>query len=204
MLITIDDSGGPGLKPGKGVTSYFAIAAIYFSTDSDAEKTKRKIQKLKSDLHWLNRREFKFRKDRPETKRLFFEAVKRERFSASVVLLNKSELDERKYAKDSSKLYNTAILRAIQGLGVELDQAHIYIDGENGNDYRKRAKTFFRKNLPSGAIKELSYVDSVDDPLIQLADMVVGAVRYTLEDKKDADDYFHMIKKHIVTFTRAL
>ena len=54
-------------------------------------------------------------------------------------------------------------------------------------------------------IFDLDKYDSlVKDPLIQLADMIVSAVRYTLEDKKDADDYFHMIKKHIVTFTRAL
>lgn len=204
MLITVDDSGGPGLKPGKGVTSYFAIAAIYFATDADAEKAKRKIQKLKDELRWKEKREFKFRKANAEVKTAFFKAVRNQNFTVSVVLLEKDKLDKKLFEKHPSKLYNAAILRAIQGLGVDLEQAHIYIDGEGGNNYRKKAKTFFRQNLPAGAMKELTYVDSVKDPLIQLADMVVGAIRYTLGEKKDADDYFHMIKKHIITLTKTL
>lgn len=204
MLITVDDSGGPGLKPGKGVTSYFAIAAIYFATDADAEKAKRKIKKLKDELRWKEKREFKFRKANAEVKTAFFKAVRNQNFTVSVVLLEKDKLDKKLFEKHPSKLYNAAILRAIQGLGVNLEQAHIYIDGEGGNNYRKKAKTFFRQNLPAGAMKELTYVDSVKDPLIQLADMVVGAIRYTLGEKKDADDYFHMIKKHIITLTKTL
>lgn len=204
MIIAIDDSGGPGLKPGRGVSSYFSIAAVYFKNDEDADKTKAKIDLLKKRLGWKQKREFKFRKTNREFKTLFFNAIKHQNFEISVVLLEKDKMNRKDYYKNPSKLYNAAILRAIQGLGIELADSHIYIDGEAGNDYRKKAKTFFRQNLPKGAIKELSYIDSVDNSLIQLADMVVGAVRYTLEDKPDSDEYFHMIKKHITTLTRTI
>lgn len=204
MIIAIDDSGGPGLKPGKGVSSYFAIAAIYFRYDEDAERVRDRIKQLKVKLGWKGKREFKFRKDRPEIKKKFLATVKNEKFVISAVLLEKSKIHKREYYKNSGKLYNTTMLEAIHGLNIQLDKAHIYIDGESGTDYRKKVKTFFRQSLPKGAVRELSYENSVDDPLIQLADMVVGAIRYTLEDKKDANDYIKIIKKHIVSLKSSI
>ena len=204
MIISVDDSGSPGLKPGRGVTSYFAIAAICFNNNTDAERAKLKIQSLKTRLSWKNNREFKFRKANAEIKTKFFEAIKNQKFTISVVLLEKSQLNQKEFYKSPSKLYNTTILKALQGLGVDLINAYIYIDGESGSNYRKRVKTFFRKNLPPGAIKELTYEDSVNNPLIQLADMVVGAIRYILSNKKDADIYYGLIRHHITTFTKTI
>ncbi len=204
MIIVVDDSGGPGIGAGRSVSSYFAIAAVHFKDDADAEKVAERIDLLKRELGWKERREFKFRKTNTEIRTKFFEAIKRQKFEVSAVLLEKDKLDLKQFHKNASKLYNMAILRAIQGLGVDLENANVYIDGEAGNDYRRKAKTFFRQNLPAGAIKELVYEDSVGDPLIQLADMIVGAIRYTLSNKKDADDYYLAIKRHVVTITKTL
>ena len=47
---------------------------------------------------------------------------------------------------ETSKFYSTIVLCIISANG-QFSRAHIYIDGEGGNDYRRKVKTFFRQNL---------------------------------------------------------
>jgi len=47
MLITVDDSGDPGVKPGAGSSKHFVIAAVCFETEADAERMRKRINKLK-------------------------------------------------------------------------------------------------------------------------------------------------------------
>ena len=196
MIISVDDSGDPGLKLGKGSSRYFAIAAVCFADETSAELMRKKIDILKTKLGWAKAREFKFRKDRPETKRLFFSAIKGQSFQLSIVILDKEKLPKREY-DNPSKLYNAAILKAIKNISNQPKDLYIHIDGEGGKSYRHRVKTYFRQNLPEYTLRELNYRDSKDDTLVQLADMVAGAARHSVGDKADAGVYLSMIKKHI-------
>ena len=94
-------------------------------------------------------------------------------------------------------MYNAVILEAVKAFGKEISMAHIYIDGEGGNDYRRKVKSYFRKNLSSKTIKELSYRDSKTNNLIQLADMVAGATRRAIE--RGETDYIKIVQKKIVS-----
>jgi len=142
-------------------------------------------------------REFKFRKDRPETKQLFFSTVRSLNFRVSIVILEKSKISDRDYLKNPSKLYNATILKAVKSLSCELDDLYVHIDGEAGKGYRHRVKTYFRQNLPKSILNDVDYRDSKDDVLVQLADMVAGAARHSVSDKPDAGLYLNLIKKHI-------
>lgn len=197
MLITVDDSGDPGLKPGAGSSKHFVIAAVCFENEADAERMRRRINKLKDELGWVRMREFKFRKDRPETKRVFFSAIRNLNFRVSIVILEKSKIADRDFRKNPSKLYNATILKAVKSLSCELDDLYVHIDGEAGKGYRHRVKTYFRQSLPRGVLSDVDYRDSKDDVLVQLADMVVGVARHSVSDKPDAGAYLNLIKKHI-------
>lgn len=199
MIIAIDDSGDPGLKLGKGSSDYFVIAANLFEDDLDAEEVALKIKRLRQRLGWKLNHEFKFRKTSPEIRKLFLNEVKSGNFETSIVIIDKKDYEnEKSFKNDASRLYNTVILKSIKGFSVKLKNTHILIDGESGSSYRRKAKTFFRKNLPKGAMRELSYRDSVDDNLVQLADMIVGAARRSVDRDKDLS-YIKIVKKHIIS-----
>ena len=204
MIIAIDDSGDPGLKIGKGSSRYFVIAVVCFADDLDAEEVSLRIKRIRRDLKWKSLHEFKFRKTSPEIRRMFLTEMKRFNFEVSLVILDKNDIiNDITFKKNASKLYNAAILKAIASFGEQVEDAHIYIDGESGVDYRRKVRTYLRKNLPKRAIKELTYRDSKNDSLIQLADMVAGAARRSVERDTDAG-YLKIIKGRITRIERSV
>ena len=152
MIIAVDDSGDPGFKLGKGSSEYFVIAAIFFDDDLDAEEAALNIKRLRKSLHWNPSHEFKFRKSSAEIKRLFFEVIAPLNFRAAISIVDKRHFADKTLQRETSKFYNTIILRTLLTNG-QFSRAHIYIDGEGGNDYRRKVKTFFRQNLPRNAIR---------------------------------------------------
>ena len=203
MIIAVDDSGDPGIKLGKGSSNYFLIAAVLFEDDLDAEETALKMKRLRKELGWKENHEFKFRKLSPELRLKFLETVKDLSYKIVIFELDKTTLkDVRIYRNDASKLYNAVILETIKAFGDSVKSAHIYVDGEGGNDYRRKVKSYFRKNLPKQMMKELSYQDSKKNNLIQLADMVVGAARRVVE--RDESKYIKIVKKRIVKIRKEL
>jgi len=178
MIVAVDDSGDPGMKLYEGGSSrFFVIAAICFEKEEEASKANAKIEKLRKKLGWRPEHEFKFRKTSLEIKKNFFRELKNLEMRCVVVVVDKIGLKCK--IKNPSSLYNVAILRAISMLG--LNGAYLYIDGEGGNNYRKRAKSYFRQNLSKGAIRQLTYCDSRANNLIQVADMIAGAARREAE-----------------------
>ena len=200
MIISIDDSGDPGLKTNKGSSNYFVIVAVVFLADYDAENVALRIRDLRQKLGWSIYHEFKFRKTSPEIRRTFLSEVNNCDFILSVAIMDKLNDDMNTlFSKDASHLYNSMILRAISPVLVESSNALIIIDGEGGSSYRRNVKTFFRQNLPKNAIKQLRYRDSKNDDLIQLADMVAGSVNKSLSGDKI---YLNIIKNHINFFNK--
>ena len=196
MIVSVDDSGDPGLKLERGSIAYFVIAAIIFKDDLDAEETALKIKRLRQKLNWKPKHEFKFRKTSPEIRKLFLTELKSCNFVISLVIIDKATLeDDKVFKKDASKFYNATILKAIKSF--ELERAHILIDGEGGSTYRRHVKTFFRQSLTKGAMEQLTYRDSVDNNLIQLADMIAGAAHRLVGRDKDSS-YIRIVNKHIV------
>ena len=66
--------------------------------------------------------------------------------------------------------------------------------------YKKEAKSYFKKqvNASSNIIKDLKFVNSKSDNLIQLADMIAGSLlRSTQTDKRDSQEYLRVIERRI-------
>lgn len=198
MIIAIDDAGDPGFKLNKGSSRYFVIASVFFDDDLDAEEVGLKIKRLRRDLNWHKLHEFKFRKLAAPYKLHFFGAVKNVNFKVIIAIIDKETITDTQLKKNPSKLYNSIILETLKASTVKLSKAHIYIDGEASNNYRRSVKTLFRQNLPKNAIKHVTYLDSEKDNLIQLADMIAGATLLsTKSDRTDSRTYISMIQEHI-------
>ena|SRR3990167_7044889 len=81
--------------------------------------------------------------------------------------------------------------------GYLLEGASIKIDGNGDKEFRNKLKQYLSQHLGSGAIKKLRFVDSKKDNLIQLADMVVGAIARAYTGHKDGDHWVKMLGKRV-------
>lgn len=199
MIIAIDDSGDPGLKINQGSSPYFVIAAILFEDDLDAEEAALKIKRLRQNLGWKPQHEFKFRKTSPAIRKQFLKEIQKCNFKVSIVILDKENvIGNKDFRKDASKLYNTTILKSLKGFRNTVKRAHVLVDGESGSSYRRNVKTFLRKNLAKDTMRQLTYRDSVNDNLVQLADMIAGSAHRSVSKDNDSS-YIKLLKKHIVS-----
>jgi len=181
LFIYVDDSGDPGFKLSRGSSRYFAIAAIFFKNEDDMKQTDAKIDQIRTELKLTKRHEFKYRKLKQEMKEVFMERIGSMNFDIGITVVDKEKITNQKIVKNPSSFYNSAILNTLESW-LDAKNVYIFIDGEAGRGYRRDVKTFFRKNLPRGFIKKVVYVDSSENNLIQLADMVAGASIDTIEN----------------------
>ena len=93
---------------------------------------------------------------------------------------------------------HNVIIKAIRA-GGSLNKINIYIDGEAGRKYSQKVKTYIRKNLPKNVVNKVTFKDSNADSLVQMADMIVGALLHTTEERGDSNEYFSIIQNHVET-----
>jgi len=199
-IVFIDDSGDPGFKFGRGSTKYFAIALVVFDDDIDAEETSVIIKKFRRSLGWASHREFKFHQLRSDICCDFLRAVMKGNFTIRAMLLDKTKIADNQAIQGKTNFYHFAI-KEVLAHNPDINNAHIHLDGKAENEYKRAVRTYFRQhlNVTKKTVEKFKFVDSKTDNLIQLADMVAGAIRRTTEtDKSDHDRYYKIIKSKIV------
>jgi hypothetical protein len=79
-----------------------------------------------------------------------------------------------------------------------LERARIIIDGSGDREFKREMGTYFRTQLGRGRVKEVRFSDSRSDPLVQLADMCVGAIaRSYKQERSDRLRWRNMISAKI-------
>lgn len=198
VLLYFDDAGDPGFKFKHGSSDFFVMSCVLFKNVIDAEEASEAISRLRHNLGWFDAHEFKFHKTNLQIRKSFFIAIQKYNFEISYILIDKTKITERAL-KNSTKLYNYAIVRAMSVPEWKFNNASIFIDGKSGRDNKKTVGSYFRQNMSLGAIGKISYVNSASNNMIQLADMVAGAVLLTTKkNRTDHDSYLPIIEKHIV------
>lgn len=194
MLVFIDESGDTGLKVGKGSSRYFVIGLISFEERDEALACDQRIELLKKELKLPKGSEFKFSKLRKEQRIKFFEAVLPYSFFYFAIVLN----------KDPSKLYGDGFVvkesfykytcsLVFENAKPYLKNATIIIDGSGSREFKRQLKVYLRRKIGSDIIKKVKVQSSHSNNLVQLADMVVGAVHRSFTDKGDKGVYRQMI-----------
>lgn len=201
MLVFIDDSGDAGFKLEKGSSEFFVICAVIFDDNLEAEKTALAIKELRRELKFSDNVEFKFNGSRKKVKELFLRSVAKYNFRIRVLVVDKKKIrsDELKNSKDS--FYSYFIKTLLKHNGGTILSARIKIDGSGDRVFRKSFMTYLRLQLngkQQKVMKNCRLVNSKSNVLIQLADMVAGAVRRSYDKTKtDNATYKDIIKKHI-------
>lgn len=195
MLVFVDESGDSGLKPIQGSSKYFVVTLIIFEENEDAETLDKRIGLLKQELHLNPWYEFKFNKCNYHFRTQFFKVIAPYNFFYLGIILNKSKLygDGFKYNGSFYK-YTTSLV--FENAKPYLHKATVVIDGSGTKDFRRELETYLKRKINTEAsvyIKKVKMENSASNNLIQLADMVSGALFRSLSKKKDAHIYRSMI-----------
>ena len=204
MLVFIDDSGDPGFKVGKGSTEVFIIGLVIFDDPLEAEETALKIKKLRRELKLSDNFEFKFNKCRRDFRCKFLERVRGSNFKIRVIVMQKSRVYGKELRNSKESFYNYAIKMVIKYHGGTIQNAKLRIDGHGDRKFKRALSSYLRKELnihsdvEKKVFQNLRFVDSKKNVLIQLADMVTGAIhRSYYKDKTDHKLYIKIIRKRI-------
>jgi len=192
MLVFIDESGDTGLKIERGSSKYFVISLVLFEDNEEAVSCDQRIQLLKRELRLSEKFEFKFRRLRKDQRIKFFEAVLPYSFFYFGIVINKEKLyGEGFKVKESFYKYTCSLVFA--NAKPHLKDAIIVIDGTGSREFKRQLKTYLRKKIGTSIIKKVKLQSSEKNNLIQLADMIAGAIYRSLGEKEDREIYRKMI-----------
>lgn len=202
MLVFIDDSGDPGFKHiDKGSSRYFVISAVLFVDELEAEKVAVAIKELRRDLGFSDRVEFKFNGSRRDVRERFLHTINKFQFAIRIIAVDKTLIRSEELRSDKNSFYSYFIKMLLKHSNNSILNAKIRIDGSGDRMFRRNFLTYLRKQLNSKQKKIIGnckLVDSKENVLIQMADMIAGSARRFYDTKRtDKDVYKKIFKKHI-------
>jgi len=201
MIIFIDESGDVGFRLKRGSSKTFIIVLIIFDDELEAEETALIIKKFRRSLDKTDRFEFKFNKCSKDIRIGFLQAVRNCKFRIRAIVIEKSKIYSPILRVSKDKFYSYIIKEVLKNNNDTIKNAKIRLDGHGERIFRKNLTTYLRKQLNIGdkaVIKNLRFRDSKADVLIQLADMIAGAIKRAYDsDKTDKKEYIKIIQKRI-------
>lgn len=178
MLVFFDESGDPGMKGKEGSSRIFIVTAVLFNENEDAEQCDARINELRAELRVGRAFEFHFNKCSDRHRERFLTTVAGSNFFYYSVVLNKAKLwGEGFQYKDS--FYKYAANLVLENAKAHLIQAKVVIDKCGNRDFRKQLEKYLKRRVNEGEkvlIKKVCMEPSHSNNLLQLADMVCGAV----------------------------
>ncbi len=194
MLVFIDESGCPGFKFTRGSDPIFGLGMVIFADGESASITAQAIATLRQNLKLKT--EFKFSKSSDYVRDRFFECVARCPFTVRAVIVRKEALHSTHVRNQSDGFYNYFVRMLMAHDDGTLDAARVRIDGSGGRDFQRALNRYLRREL-GARIKEVKMSDSERDPLMQLADMCIGAITRAERDREDRDRWKRILKPRI-------
>lgn len=195
MLVLIDESGCAGFKIGKGSTPRFVIGMVIIHDYGEAERLSRTIADAKTALRV--KPEFKFSKCSDWARDGFFEAVSAHAFQVRALVIDKEKIYSSNLRLNPDKFYSYFVKLLISRAGVTLMGANIKIDGSGDREFKRTLSVYLRREVGPGKITKLRFSDSRQDNLIQLADMVTGAIARSYSERADANRWRSMLAQKI-------
>lgn len=192
QLIFIDESGDSGFK--KASSTHFVVAAVCFYDTVVAENVSATMARFKKQIGWSEDREYKFTKTKKRHVKALLEKIAAYDYTIYAIIVNKRTVQK----IPSGNFHSEVVERLLAKIPME--EATIKLDGSSGTNHMKSVETFFRKatNVKGRKVKRISFADSKKNLLVQLADLVAGAMlRYAQANKTDYLDYYKILKCHL-------
>lgn len=194
MLVFIDESGDTGRKIDQGSSRYFVVVLVLFEDHDEALTCDQRIGELRKELKIPEWKEFKFSKMRRDQRETFFKAVFPFSFFYFGIVINK---DPRKLYGDGfgvkESFYKYACSLVFENAKPYLRSASVIIDGSGSREFKRQLQSYLKRKT-SGLIRKVKIQSSHSNNLLQLADMIAGAVHRSFSQKGDRNVYRPMIK----------
>lgn len=201
MLVFIDDSGDAGFSIQKGSSRFFVIAAVIFEDELEAEKVAGAIKELRRELKFPEDVEFKFNKSRKTIRTKFLTLVNRFNFKVRCLVIDKKVIYSNKLRNSKNSFYSYAIKQLLKYSDGKILSAKIRVDGSGDRIFKKSFQSYLRRELNSSdkkIMENCKLIDSKENVLIQMADIIAGSIKRAYEDtKNDAKVYIEVIEKKI-------
>lgn len=206
MLVFIDESGDNGLHLVTGSSKNLIVTLVLFEDHAEALRADERIANLRRELGLNAGFEFHFSKLKQEWRERFLRVVGVFDFLYFSIVIDKAEIVRRGSFKPA-ELYRYACHLAIELAKPYLKEAIVVVDGSGSHQFRMDLATELRKrtNRPGetgGHLRKIKFQDSHRNNLLQLADMVCGAVARSVSDKPDATIYRKLISHCEMTVLR--
>jgi hypothetical protein len=197
LLILIDESGDAGFKIAKGSTTHFVVAMVIFQDFKEAEKASKAISEARENLRI--KPEFKFNKSHPNVRDSFFEIVRPFQFRVRALVVDKCRVYSENLRSDKDRFYNYFVNLLLKHDNNALQGARVKIDGSGDRAFKQELERYLKKQCQEGKIHSVKFAESHRDNLIQLADMIAGAIArsYRQDDRKNADRWRLMLRDKI-------
>jgi len=187
MLIFVDDSGDPGFRIEKGSSTHFVIAMVVFDDPLEAEKTSLAIKELRRKLKVSDLFEFKFNKANRKFRNDFIGTIKGFKFKIRAIVVDKEIIRSTRLRNYKEDFYNHIIMQILKH-SKNIKNAKLRFDKRGERALRDQLRVYLSRELDNKNKKifnDLKFVDSRQNTLIQLADIVAGSIFafYTDKDK---------------------
>lgn len=189
----MDESGDAGLKLEKGSSPFFVVVLVAFSDPETMDLLDQRLKLLRKELQLSDYFEFKFSKCRSDIRKEFLRAVAPYDFFYYGIIIDKAGLyGEGFKVKESFYKYVTQLV--FLNAREHLDDAIVHIDSSGERAFRRELDAYIKRRINSEKrhIRHVRF--SSNNNLIQLADMVAGALHRSQTNKPDAKDYIRLIR----------
>lgn len=193
----LDDSGDAGMKFDSGSSRFLVMAACVFTETIHIDEVAAAINDC-SARHRQSR-EFKYSKTKERIKDDFFERVAHGTFSVRAIAIDKSRLRSRHLIEHPNDLKAYAVMQLLTHSFGEIRGAKLFVDGQDTRGFQMSNATYFRERVNrevAGTIRAVEFADSKQNVMIQLADMIAGAIgRHIREDDRQNSRHFDTFRR---------
>ena len=206
MLVFVDESGDTGLKLGSGSSELFTLTLIIFESVEAAEAVRLRIESLRGELGLSTSFEFHFKECSNHRRRAFLDAIAPFQFKVYSFVVNKAALFGDDFA-DKSSFYIYVCKLLFEHARVHLINANVQIDESGDATFKRELASYLKRQMNDPradvpCVKKVTCQNSKGNNLIQLADMVCGAIARSYQRERSAPESYRKIIAHRLVSVR--
>jgi len=198
MLVFVDEAGDSGMAGKPGSSDFFIVSAVLFEDRDEANACDQRIDLLREELG-LSGKEFHFCEGSKRTRTAFLTEIAKFQFFYFAIILNKKKLTGPGFQfKDS--FYKYTVNLVFQNAKPHLKNAIVVVDRSGQKEFRSQLATYLKRRINQDDgdcyIKKIKMQNSHGNNLLQLADMVCGAVARSTRIKKEDRRFYRDLIRH--------
>ena len=197
MRVFVDEHGDTGLKMTQGSSKFMVVALVIFRDEDSAGKANERIARLREEINKPAGFEFHFKENSHAIREAFFRAIAPLEFRYTGLIADKARLQNAGYTFREA-FYRDACGEVFDHAAPLLQNAIVKIDRSGGLKFRQELASFLKKRLNETdqappRIREVIVPISKNDSLLQMADMICGAIARSCRAERQNDDTFRKI-----------